>query len=115
VPIPGKVEDERVHPSRPLPVLAPRSALELLPSRALSSAWAGDPRRHSPTACKQVFAGLDLLDHLATLRNAPDFREPTHEQAQQYLADFQVSAMQRGYDRYWARVRRRLSVDDLSA
>jgi hypothetical protein len=77
VPIPGKVEDERVHPSRPLPVLAPRSALELLPSRALSSAWADDPRRHSPTACKQVFAGLDLLDHLATLRNAPDFPEPT--------------------------------------
>ncbi len=75
MPIPGKVEGERAQPSRPLPVLAPRSALELLPSRALSSAWADDPRRHSRTACKQVFAGLDLLDHLATLRHAPDFPE----------------------------------------
>jgi hypothetical protein len=80
---PRTFEGERVQPSRPLPVVAPRSALELLPSRALTSAWADDPRRHSRTTCKQVFAGLDLLDHRAILRNAPESPEPTAANAQE--------------------------------
>lgn len=57
-------------------------------------------------------AHLEHRWHLPSMRAQPFV---AHEQAQQYLADLQVSAMQRGYDRYWARVRRRLSVDDLSA
>lgn len=57
------------------PVLAPRSAIELLPSRVPSSAWPAIPRGHSSGVRKQVIAKLDLPNRRATLRKRPDFPE----------------------------------------